>query len=72
VLEDQLLLAIVLQQHRILVERADLSGELHPANQLNRNRGLVFANSVQKRVLNVLCRLVIHEPISFTFYQVER
>jgi hypothetical protein len=64
VLEDQLLLVVVFQQHRILVERADLPGQLDAADQINRDGGLVLADRVQECVLNVLCRLGLHMPIS--------
>src|ERR1700728_4578283 len=63
-LEDQLLLAVVLQQHRILVKRADLSGQLDAADQVDRDGSFVLADRVQEGVLNVLCRLVLHVPIS--------
>src|ERR1700722_2979231 len=63
-LEDQLLLAVVFQQHRILVKRPDLSSQLDTADQINGDGGLVLADSVQECVLNVLCRLVVHVPIS--------
>jgi hypothetical protein len=65
VLEDQLLLAVVFEQHGIFVEGPDLSGELDAANQINRDRGFVLADGVQEGILNVLCRLVLHVPISF-------
>src|SRR5579859_2407688 len=64
VLEDQLLLAVVFQQHGILVERSYFSSELYAADQINGDGGLVLADRVQEGVLNVLCRLVIHVPIS--------
>jgi hypothetical protein len=68
-LEDQLLLAIVLQKYGIFVERPDLSGELNTADQINRDGGLVLADRVQVRVLNVLCRLVFHVPISYFLWE---
>src|SRR6202040_273732 len=64
VLKDQLLLAVVFQQHRILVERSYFPSELNAADQINGDGGLVLADRVQEGVLNVLCRLVIHVPIS--------
>jgi hypothetical protein len=64
VFEDQLLLAVVFKQHRVLIEGADLSGQLDAADQVNRDRSLVFANGIQEGVLNILCRLVLHVPIS--------
>src|ERR1700677_3453627 len=63
-LEDQLLLAIVFKQHGVLVERAYFACEFDPADQVYRDRGLVFADRIKKRVLNVLCRLIVHVPIS--------
>jgi hypothetical protein len=64
VFKYQLLLAIVFQQHRIFVEGPDFTGKLHAAYQVNRDRGFVLTNGVQKRILNILCRLVLHVPIS--------
>src|SRR3954468_17297166 len=60
VFEDQLLLAVVLEKNRVLVERADPSGQLHAADQINGDRGLVLADRIQKSILNVLCRLTVH------------
>src|SRR5579875_1885985 len=60
VLKNQLLLRVVLQQHRILVERADLSRQLHPTHQIYGDRALVLADRVEKSILNVLRRLDIH------------
>ncbi len=64
VFKNELFLTIVLKQNGILVERPDLSSQLYTAHQVNRYRRLVFANRIQKGVLNILCRLVIHVPIS--------
>jgi hypothetical protein len=64
VLEDQLLLAVVLKQHGILVKRPDFPGQLDPADKIDRNRSLILPNCIQERVLNILCRLVFHVPIS--------
>src|SRR5271168_4312722 len=64
VLEDQLLLAVVLQQHRVFVEGTDLARQLHSADKVDGDWSLIFADRIKKRVLNVLCRLVIHVPIS--------
>ena len=65
VLDDQLFLAVVLQEHGVLVEGADLTGELDAADQVYRYRGLVLANRIQECVLNILCRLGFHAlPIS--------
>src|ERR1035438_6771530 len=65
VFEDQLLLAVVFQKHGIFVEGPYLSGELDAADQIYGDRGLVLANRIQECVLNVLCRLVFHMPISY-------
>ena len=64
VLENQLLLTVVFQQHRILVERTYFACEFDPADQVYRDRGFIFADRIKKRVLNVLCRLIVHVPIS--------
>src|SRR6266702_4471083 len=56
-LEDELLLTVVLEQHRVLIKRADLSSQLHAAYQVDRNRALVFPHRIEKCILNVLCRL---------------
>jgi hypothetical protein len=64
VLEDQLLLAVVLQKHRVLIEGPDLAGELDPADKVNSDGCFVLPNRIQERVLNILCRLGIHGPIS--------
>src|SRR5271165_2367613 len=66
-LENQLLLTVVFKQHRILVKGAYFACEFNPADQVYRNRGLIFADRIKKRVLNVLCRLIVHVPIS-NFY----
>src|SRR5579859_696476 len=69
-LENQLLLAVVLEQHRILVKRPYFACEFDSADQVYRDRSLVFADRIKKRVLNVLCRLIVHVPIS-NFLNVE-
>src|ERR1700691_1240065 len=63
-LENQLFLAIVFKQHGILIERAYFACEFNSADQVYRDRSLIFADRVKKRVLNVLCRLIVHVPIS--------
>src|SRR5271168_2184046 len=63
-LENQLLLAVVFEQHRILVKRAYFACEFNSADQVYRDRSLIFADRIKKRVLNVLCRLIVHVPIS--------
>lgn len=55
--EDQLFLAVVLEQDGILIKRADLSCEFNSTHQIDRDGALVFADRVQKRILNVLRRL---------------
>src|SRR5690348_9006161 len=62
-LEDQLLLIVGLQHHRIFVEGADAPGELDAAQQVKGDGGFVFSGCVEKRILDVLRRL-IHLPIS--------
>ena len=69
-LENQLLLAVVFQQHGILVKGAYFACEFDSADQVYRDRSLIFADRIKKRVLNVLCRLIVHVPIS-NFYDVE-
>src|SRR6202012_835969 len=69
-LEYQLLLAVVLKQHRILVKRPYFACEFDSADQVYRDRSLIFADRIKKRVLNVLCRLIVHVPIS-NFLNVE-
>ena len=59
-LENQLLLRVVFQQDGVLVKRADFARELDAAHQVNGDRALVLADRVQKGVLNILCRLRIH------------
>ena len=60
VFENQLLLIVGFQHDRILIERPDPPRELHSAEQIDRDNGFVFARSVEKRILNILCRFVIH------------
>jgi hypothetical protein len=64
VFENQLFLAIVLEKHGILIEGPNLPGKLDAADQIYRDWGLVLANRIQEGVLNVLCRLIFHLPIS--------
>jgi hypothetical protein len=63
-LENQLLLAVVFKQHGVLVERAYFACEFDSADQVYRDRSLIFADRIEKRVLDVLCRLIVHVPIS--------
>src|ERR1700728_4023450 len=69
-LENQLFLTIVFKQHGVLVERAYFACEFDSADQVYRDRSLIFADRIEKRVLDVLCRLIVHVPIS-NFYDVE-
>jgi dTDP-4-amino-4,6-dideoxygalactose transaminase len=69
-LENQLFLAVVFKQHGILVKGAYFACEFNSADQVYRDRSLIFADRIKKRVLNVLCRLIVHVPIS-NFYNVE-
>ena len=52
------------KQHGVFVEGTDLSRQFDSADEIDRDRSLVFADRIKKRVLNVLCRLVFHAPIS--------
>lgn len=63
-LENQLLLTVVLEQYGIFVEGANFPRKLHAAHKVNGYGGLIFPDRVQKRVLDILCRLIIHVPIS--------
>jgi hypothetical protein len=69
-LENQLLLAVVFKQNGIFIKGAYFACEFNSADQVYRDRSLIFADRVKKRVLNVLCRLIVHVPIS-NFYNVE-
>jgi hypothetical protein len=64
VFKDKLFLAVVLEEHGILIEGPDLSRQLYAADQVYGDRGFVLPHRVQKGILNVLCRLVLHVPIS--------
>lgn len=46
VFKDQLLLAVVLEQNRVLVERADSAGQFHAADKINGDRRLVLADRI--------------------------
>src|SRR5579864_8055218 len=60
VFKDQLLLVVCLEHDRILVEGPNTARQLHSAQQINSNERFVFTSGVQKRILNVLRRLVVH------------
>jgi hypothetical protein len=67
-LENQLLLAIVFKQHGVLVERPYFACEFNSADQVYRDRSLIFPDRIEKRVLDVLCRLIVHVPISNSYH----
>src|ERR1700722_5508911 len=60
VLEDQLLLIIGLEHHRVFVKRTNTARQLYTTQQVNRDTGSFFPGGIQERVLNVLCRLIVH------------
>src|SRR5271169_835468 len=60
VLEDQLLLVVGVQNHRILIEGANATRQFDSAQQIDSNYGLVLASRIEKGILNVLCWLVFH------------
>ena len=62
--ENELLLRIILKQNGILVEGTYLAGQLYAADQVDGDRAFVLADRIQERILNILCRLGIHGPIS--------
>ena len=62
VLEDELLLIVVFQQDGIFIERAYASRQFHAAYQINSDLGFIFADRIQKSVLNILCSLALHLP----------
>src|ERR1700686_4095615 len=65
-LEDELLLVAGFEDHRVLVERSDTSGQLHTADQIDRNIVPFLLCRVEEGILDVLlCRLGFHLPISF-------
>ena len=62
-LEDELFLIVRFQYDGIFVKRTNTARKLDAAEQVNGDLRLVFAGSIEERVLNVLCRLVFHLPI---------
>jgi len=58
--ENELFLVVRLQHNGVLVEGPNASAKLYPAHEINRDGRLVFASSVEKGVLNILCRLGFH------------
>jgi hypothetical protein len=61
VFEDQLLLAVVFQEDRVLIEGPNLPRELDPADKVNGDWGFVLPYRIQESILNILCRLVFHD-----------
>jgi len=57
--EDELLLTVRLQNHGVLVERADSARKLHTTQEVDRDAGSLFAGCVEEGILYVLRRLVI-------------
>jgi hypothetical protein len=58
--KDQLLLIVGFQHYRVLIEGADSAGELNSAQQIDGDVAPLFSGGVKERILNILCRLVIH------------
>jgi hypothetical protein len=66
VLENQLLLVPGFENHRVLVERPDSSGQFHSTYQVNGDVVPLFTGGIKERILNILLRrLGFHLPISF-------
>src|SRR6266567_4865230 len=61
VFEDQLLLAVVLQENRVLIEGPNFTCKLDATDQVNGDWSFVLPNRIQESVLNILCRLVFHD-----------
>src|SRR6266481_2077629 len=59
-LEDQLLLVVGFQHHRIFVKGANTSRELDSAQQVNCDIGSLFACCIEEGFLDVLRRLALH------------
>ena len=57
-LKDQLLLIIGFQNHGILVEALDASGEFNAAHQVDGEEYPLFTGVIKKRLLNVLRKLI--------------
>src|ERR1017187_5547395 len=60
VLKNQLLLIVGVQNHRVLIERANAACKLHAAQQVDGDDTLIFASRIEKGILYVLCWLVFH------------
>src|ERR1700756_2559949 len=68
VFKNQLFLAVVLQKYGVLIKGTDLARQLYSADKVDRNGSFILTDRVKKRVLDVLCRLVVHVPISCSFF----
>src|SRR5260370_5004514 len=55
-LKDELLLVAGFEDHRVLVERSDTPGQLHAADQIDRNIVPFLSCRVEEGILNVLLR----------------
>jgi hypothetical protein len=62
-LEDQLILVVGFENHRVLVEALDATGQFHSTHQINRGHRFVPAGVVEKNILNILHRF-FHGVIS--------
>ena len=72
-LENELLLVVGLQHDRVFVEGPDPSAQLYSTHQINRDWRLVLASSIEKSILNILCRLGFHcADLSLNQNQTER
>jgi len=63
-LEDQLFLRVVFEQNRVFIKGTNLACQLDAANKVDGDGAFVLADRIQERILNILCRLGIHGPIS--------
>ena len=58
VLEDELLLAVRLQDHGVFIEALDSPRQLYPAHQVDGEEYLLLAGGVEKSLLDVLWQLI--------------
>ena len=58
VFENQLFLRAGLEKHGKLIKTSDSSGQLRPVEKINNDGGLLAADSIQKRVLDILGSLL--------------
>src|SRR5438552_3314277 len=64
--ENQLFLIVGFQHNRVLIERANTSGQLHSAHQINRDAAAFLASGIEEGVLNVLPRrLTLHADLLY-------